>query len=211
LKLYCRTIGKRLNQKQRLLSKEITGEELKIVRSIAKRFAYKWRTIDSEDLTSELLLWILEHYATVDNWRYSPGGEGQLVVSLRRIAARYCARETSANINKPLDTDFYYTIEQIERGLPFIWQDRPQTTGHYSKAGSSADSTNALAVIADLSSAFYSLNRDWQTILEWRYRLELNLKEIGDLLGISDRAVSGRINRALARLQIELGGSSPRI
>ncbi len=186
--------------------KEITADEFRIASRIAKRFSYQWKTIDHQDLNSELLLWMLEHYETVYRWRESIGGEGELVVSLKRVAARYCASETAANIHKPLDTNFHYTIEQIERGLPFVWQERPQTIAIRHEASSGENSTNALAVIADLDFAFQSLNLDYQTILKWRFQLNLNLKEIGELLGITDRAAKARIDRALKKLQFELGG-----
>jgi len=188
------------------LNKELTPEELKIAGKIAKRFSYQWRTIDPQDLNSELILWMLEHYETVNKWRFAMGGQGKLVVSLKRLAARYCANETAANIHKPLDTNFHYTIEQIERGLPFIWQDRPQTIAIRHEASSGENSTNAVAVLADLDFAFHSLNADYQNILKWRFQLNLNLKEIGELLGITDRAAKARIDRALEKLQFELGG-----
>jgi RNA polymerase sigma factor (sigma-70 family) len=188
------------------LNKELTPEELKIAGRIAKRFSYQWRTIDPQDLNSELILWMLEHYETVNKWRFAMGGQGKLVVSLKRLAARYCANETAANIHKPLDTNFHYTIEQIERGLPFIWQDRPQTIAIRHEASSGENSTNAVAVLADLDFAFHSLNADYQNILKWRFQLNLNLKEIGELLGITDRAAKARIDRALEKLQFELGG-----
>lgn len=149
---------------------------------------------------------MLEHYETVNSWRKAVGGQGKLVVSLKRVAARYCASETAANIHKPLDTNFHYTIEQIERGLPYVWQERPQTVAVRHEVASGEASTNAVAVIADLSFAFHSLNLDYQTILKWRFQLNLNLKEIGELLGITDRAAKGRIDRALEKLQFELGG-----
>jgi RNA polymerase sigma factor (sigma-70 family) len=188
------------------LNKELTPEELRVASKIAKRFSYQWRTIDPQDLNSELILWMLEHYETVNKWRFAIGGQGKLVVSLKRLAARYCANETAANIHKPLDTNFHYTIEQIERGLPFIWQERPQTIAVRHEASSGENSTNAVAVLADLDFAFQSLNADYQNILKWRFQLNLNLKEIGELLGITDRAAKARIDRALEKLQFELGG-----
>jgi RNA polymerase sigma factor (sigma-70 family) len=63
-----------------------------------------------------------------------------------------------------------------------------------------------VAVLADLDFAFHSLNADYQNILKWRFQLNLNLKEIGELLGITDRAAKARIDRALEKLQFELGG-----
>ena len=188
------------------MNKELTPEELRVASKIAKRFSYQWRTIDPQDLNSELILWMLEHYETVNKWRFAIGGQGKLVVSLKRLAARYCANETAANIHKPLDTNFHYTIEQIERGLPFIWQERPQTIAVRHEASSGENSTNAVAVLADLDFAFQSLNADYQNILKWRFQLNLNLKEIGELLGITDRAAKARIDRALEKLQFELGG-----
>ena len=186
--------------------KEITADEFRIALSIAKRFSRQWATIDYQDLNSELLLWMLEHYEIIYKWRGFVGGEGELVVALKRVAARYCANETEANVHRPLDIDFRYTYEQIERGLPYVWLDRPQTIAIRHEASSSEDSTNALAVIADLDFAFQSLNLDYQTILKWRYQLNLGLKEIGELLGISDRAAQARIYRAIKKLQSELGG-----
>ena len=193
------------------MTKDLTPDEIRIASKIAKRFSYQWRTIDPQDLNSELILWMLEHYETVNKWRFSLGGEGQLVVSLKRVAARYCANETAANIHRPLDTNFHYTIEQIERGLPYVWQERPQTIAVRHEVASGEGSTNAVAVVADLAFGFSSLNADYQNILKWRFQLSLTLKEIGELLGISDRAAKARIDRALEKLQQELGGPPLRI
>lgn len=191
--------------------KEITADEFRIASNIAKRFSYQWKTIDQQDLNSELLLWMLEHYEVVDRWRYVLGGEGQLVVSLKRVASRYCANETAANIHRPLDTDFRYSTDQIQKALPYLWLDRPQTIAIRHEQSSGADSTNLVAVIADMSAAFNTLSLDYQNILKWRFQLDLKFKEIGDLLGISDRAASARIDRAIEKLQNELGGPPPKI
>lgn len=193
------------------LTKELTPDEIRIANKIAKRFSYQWRTIDPQDLNSELVLWMLEHYETINKWRFGLGGEGQLVVSLKRVAARYCANETAANIHKALDTNFHYTIEQIERGLPYVWQERPQTIAVRHEVASGESSTNAVAVVADLAFGFSSLNADYQNILKWRFQLSLTLKEIGELLSISDRAAKARIDRALEKLQQELGGPPLRV
>tara|TARA_R110000868_G_scaffold273945_1_gene533203 strand:+ start:252 stop:818 length:567 start_codon:yes stop_codon:yes gene_type:complete len=184
----------------------LTLDEIRIIRSIARYFSSKWRLIELDDLTSELTLWAYSHYKIVDEWRSDPRGEGKLYVTLKREAAKHCARETQKKSIRPIDAENYYTIDQLTKILPYLWEIAPESD---SNARLPQDTNLAITIMADVRGAFYSLNKEDQSLLEIRYRLELSQGEIGELLDLSDRGAEKRIQRALRRLHDNLGGDPP--
>lgn len=184
----------------------LTLDEIRIIRAIARYFASKWRRVELDDLTSELTLWAYQHYKTVDEWRKDSKGEGKLYVTLKREAAKYCAKETQKHSIRPIESDNYYTKDQLVRIIPYIWESVPETGTDVKLP---QDTNLAITILADVRGAFYSLNKAEQSLLEIRYRLELSQLEIGELLGLSDRGAEKRIQRALQRLQDNLGGDPP--
>jgi len=80
----------------------IERETLKVAQ-VARKAAWKWQTIDKEDLQQSLFLWCYERPKTIERFREQELGEGALVVSLKRAALKYCLKETRNNIGKPLD------------------------------------------------------------------------------------------------------------
>jgi RNA polymerase sigma factor (sigma-70 family) len=185
---------------------KLTIDEIRIIRAIAKYFASKWRKISLDDLNSELMLWAFEHYKVIDEWRSDPKGEGKLYVTLKREAAKYCAKETAKYSIRPIDTENYYTIDQLVRIIPYLWESVPETG---SNARLPQDTNLAVTILADVRSAYYNLSKEDRSLLEIRYRLELSQLEIGELLGLSDRGAEKRIRRALQKLHDNLGGDPP--
>lgn len=184
----------------------LTLDEVKIIKAIARYFSSRWRKIDYDDLSSELTLWAYQNYQTLQSWRDEIDGEGKLYVSLKRQAAKYCAKETQKYSIRPIDKDNYYTKEQLEAILPFLWEQAPESA---SSVVSPEDSHLAVTILADVRSGFYQLSKEDRSLLEIRYRLELSQSEIGELLGLSDRGAEKRIQRALDRLLDNLGGEPP--
>jgi RNA polymerase sigma factor (sigma-70 family) len=181
-------------------------DEIRIIRSIARYFSSKWKLIEIDDLTSELTLWAYSHYKIVDEWRSDSRGEGKLYVTLKREAAKYCAKETQKTSIRPIDAENYYTIDQLIKILPFLWEIAPESP---SSTRLPEETNLAVTIVADVRSSFYSLNKEDRSLLEIRYRLELSQSEIGELIGLSDRGAEKRIQRALRRLHDNLGGNPP--
>lgn len=185
--------------------------ELKLAEKIAYRIGSRWSAVEVDDLTSHLYLWLVSNVKALERWRDEESGEGKLYVSLRREAAKYSAREQAARVGRPITVGNFYTAELLDRALPYIFEDVPQTsvlenpvTGHVGSVPSEFD--NAVTILADIKGAFYGLNPDVRRVLEWRYRDGLTFEEIGDLRNITKDGARKQAERALSRLVDALAG-----
>ena len=184
--------------------------ELKLAEKVATRIGSKWHAVDVADVTSHLYLWMLTNFAKVQKWR-SEDGDGKLYVSLRSEAAKFCAKEAAAIIGRPINEGNFYTPALLDRALPYIFEDIPQTTvkvnpvtGH--SETHSAEPNLALTLLVDIKGGFYGLHRTLQEELEWRYRDGLTLEEIAELRGLTKDGAKKRIDKALQRLADKLAG-----
>lgn len=192
----------------------VLDNELRLAGVVANRIGKRWNLVESEDLTSHLYLWLFENLPTLERWREEEGGEGKLYVSLRREAAKFCASESAAAINRPLSAGAAYPVDVLDRALPFIFELAPVTTVRVNPVTDEPldDGTTsglALAIIADIRGAFYGLPPEVQRVLSYRYRDGLTLEEIGELTGMTKTGVKGRLERALRRLSDALGTEDP--
>jgi RNA polymerase sigma factor (sigma-70 family) len=178
----------------------LTEKETKAITSIARRFARKWSHVDIEDLSQHLNLWAYTNWKYLERWREEgEPGQGKLVTSLRREAGKYCVKETEQTIHNDIKSGNWYTVERVERALPYIWE-----LTEWSKANSVA--SDSIAILTDIRSAFYSLKKDEQNLLTWKYRDDESYTEIGKRLNISDVWARKRVARATQWLTDALGG-----
>lgn len=190
----------------------INPEELKTAERVANRVGSRWSAVEIDDLTSHLYLWIVSHRKTVEEWRKDPYGPGKLYVALRREAAKYSAKEQAARVGRPIGADNFYTRDLLDRALPFVFEETPQTTVSIDpRTGLPSgpvgyESDRAVAIMADIRGAFYGLNPQIREILELRYRDGLTLEEIGEIKGLTKDGAKKRLDRALARLEDALAG-----
>jgi RNA polymerase sigma factor (sigma-70 family) len=183
----------------------ISDQELVLAKKVAYKTAQKWNRIEGEDLASELTLWLFENAEQVERYRDEDGGEGKLFVALRREASKYCARETRERTGQPLDYHSEYTLLQVERALPFVFEDMPSQAVHVNpytgEALSPVGDGTAQAVMADMKGAYADLPREVQLVLALRFRDGLTEAQIGELTGMSQQAAHKRIKRAVARMR----------
>lgn len=189
---------------------ELTKAEMEAAKNTAWRIGSKWSAVENEDLESTLLLWMLKHIGKVQKWREDPRGKGALYVTLKREALRYCTKETAARNGVPLDRGRFYNVEMLERTLPFIFEAWPQTmVREHPNSGRPldrpVDSGNAVAILADVTGAFYGLPKDMIEVLEYRFRDGLQLAEIAELKGVTVEGARHIIARAIKRLSDSLG------
>jgi RNA polymerase sigma factor (sigma-70 family) len=191
----------------------ITPEEMKVAERVGKRAASRWKNVQAEDVISELYLWLALNREPIDRWKNEEGGDGKLFVTLRREAAKYCAKEEATIIGRPLRQDNFYTVSLLKRALPFVFESVPETiakvnpvTGESYSTGSPEDFGNAQAIMADIRGALYGINREMRTIIELRYRDGLTLEEIGELNNVTKVAAMNRVDRAVQRLSDALSG-----
>lgn len=195
------------------MTARINAAEMNVAERVGKRIAGRWSSVDADDVISHLYLWILENTASVIRWRSEEGGEGKLYVSLRREAAKFCASEEAVAVGRPLYADNFYNPEMLERALPFVFEDTPQTTvlenpvtGAVESRWSPDASNNAVAIMADIRGALYGLNFEIRETLELRFRDGLTFEELGELSGISKVGAKKRVDRAIERLSQSLSG-----
>jgi RNA polymerase sigma factor (sigma-70 family) len=191
----------------------ITATEMKLAERVGRRAAYKWKSVDQDDVISHLYLWIVNNESAVTRYRTDEGGEAKLFVTLRREATKFCVSEQQHQIGQPVRSENFYNVQMLDRALPFLFEDAPVTTakenpqnGQTNVNGSPQDWGNAITILADIRGAFYGLNREIRSVLELRYRDGLTLEEIGELHGLSKVGVKKRIDRALERLCDSLAG-----
>jgi RNA polymerase sigma factor (sigma-70 family) len=186
---------------------------MKVAERVGKRAASRWKNVQAEDVISELYLWLALNREPIDRWKNEEGGDGKLFVTLRREAAKYCAKEEATIIGRPLRQDNFYTVSLLKRALPFVFESVPETiakvnpvTGESYSTGSPEDFGNAQAIMADIRGALYGINREMRTIIELRYRDGLTLEEIGELNNVTKVAAMNRVDRAVQRLSDALSG-----
>ena len=193
------------------LTINIEPMELRTAEKVATRIGSRWSAVDVDDLTSHLYLWLVQNLKALERWRGEFNGEGKLYVSLRREAAKYCAREQAAGVGRPIQSGNFYTAEIVSRALPFIFEDIPQTTVAVNPitgeaANIPAEFDMAVALLADIRGMFYGLNREIRQVLEWRFRDGLTFEEIGELKSITKDGGKKAVDRAVARLVDALAG-----
>jgi DNA-directed RNA polymerase specialized sigma24 family protein len=188
----------------------LNGGELKLAERVAARIGGRWKGVDVDDVTGHLYLWLVENETTVVRWRSEAGGEGKLFVSLRREAAKFCAKEQAARLNRPLTAAAAYPVDVLERAMPFVFEDWPVTQVHVNPVteeplADPGESGLALAILADVSGAYYGLPAEQRDVLAWRFRDGLTYDEIGELSGMTKDGAKKRVGRALSRLSDALG------
>jgi DNA-directed RNA polymerase specialized sigma24 family protein len=188
----------------------VLASEMKLAEKVAWRIGSKWSAVEIDDLTSHLYLWLVENNRALERWRQE-ASDGKLYVSLRREAAKYCAREQAARVGRPIAVDNFYTTDLVERALPYIFEDTPQTavavnpvTGAPNNVPGEYDV--ALNLLTDIRQTFYGLNPDIQEVLAWRFRDGLTFEEIGELKGITKDGGKKSVDRAVFRLVNALAG-----
>lgn len=189
----------------------LTPKELGVAERVAKRIGQKWTLVEEDDLTSHLYLWLLNNEASVTRWRSEVAGEGKLYVSLRREAAKFCAKEQAARVGRPLNEGNFYDSGKVSRALPFIFEESPETvvlenpvTGQTNH--SVGEYGLGQTILADIRGAFYGLNPDVRRVLEWRYRDGLTFEEIGELREITPQGAKKQVDRGVSRLVDALSG-----
>lgn len=190
----------------------VTEAEMKLAEKVAWRIGSKWSAVEIDDLQQHLFLWLVQNTKALERWRTEPGNNGKLYVSLRREAAKYCAREQAARIGQPLVTDNFYTTDLVTRALPFIFEDTPQTvvaenpvTGKPNDH--STDYNLAVTILTDIRQMFYGLNPEVKQVLGWRFCDGLTFEEIGELKGITKDGGKKAVDRGVQRLVDALAGN----
>ena len=168
--------------------------ELKLADGIAHAIGNRWARVSTDDVVSELRLWLASNYRYVLQWREeSTHGLNKLRASLRRRANSFCREEHIAQ--KPWHRTYVYTAEAVGCALTLIFNH--EDWSEVSPDGNS----DVWSTLVDVSTAFDSLSRVDKKLLRLRFELELPYKDIaGELSLVSPDAARMRVNRALTRV-----------
>jgi RNA polymerase sigma factor (sigma-70 family) len=180
---------------------EPNSTELTVAKQVARQVGNRWSLVDNEDVQQELLLWICEHPTQCERWRELENGKAVLATSLRRIAVKYCAKETATRQGRSMERDNFYTPEVVARALPFLFEDWPVTKVRQDpQTGRPIErqfhSNDALAILADLQRAFNSLPPQNRLVLEMRFQEDLTIQQIGKRLGITHQSVDHALSKS---------------
>ncbi len=192
---------------------ELTPNEYRLANLIATRTSQRWRSVELDEIKSTLYLWLMENFATVERYRIEEAGEAKLFTAMQREANKFSAAEQQIKVGRGLRDDNEYSLEQVMRLLPYMFQDWPQSVVKENPVTNQTYATanpekygNALAMLLDVKTQFERLSKGPQNMIRMRYELELTLKEMSDLLEISEMAVKKRLDRALKYLVDALAG-----
>lgn len=189
---------------------QITPRELKVAETVGVRVGSNWRNVETDDVIANLYLWLVENERYLESWRQLPDGEAKLYVALRKEAAKFCAAEEAARINRPLDANPAYPVAVLAKALPFMFEDWPVTEVHVNPVTGApishpAQIGQAMTILSDISGGFRRLPKEFQEVLEMRFRDGLTLEEVGELRGVTKDGARRQIERALKRLSDSLG------
>lgn len=195
-----------------------TERELSIRDSIASTMSRKWKMYqDKDDMIGELSLWLCENYDKVERYRTEEHGEAKLYTALNRVAAKYAAKETKIKSGGSMEA-LEYTLPEVKRILPYIWDEIPQTTIYTNplyensiirKVNYSSENSNQLLhIITDIRIAFYSISKEHQKMLELKYRNGYSNVELAKLFDSTEDAIRNKYNRIITNMIKKLNGYS---
>jgi RNA polymerase sigma factor (sigma-70 family) len=197
----------------------VTEDELKLARQGAQSAYRSGRgIIDEEDLTQEAYLWIVQNPRKVQGWR-EKGKHGQNI--LRNACRQRCltliANERRKRSRLEMGDLFYYTQQMIRELIPDMLNEESWTSNgiqdNSELKGPSrpSEGNNRIATICDVSLAFESLKDSDKAILEDLYGdggVQYGIVALK--LGVSERTVRRREERALDKMVEFLGGERPK-
>jgi RNA polymerase sigma factor (sigma-70 family) len=177
--------------------------------------------IDRQDISQELWLWFATRPNKLRDWydNFESKDRDKLVAkSLRNAALKFCTKEKAKSAGYEVTDNFYYQPQIIEEFLPYILNDSymlpigVNDVNYKPDRNSVAESNTWLAVRADISEAFETVEERHQNVLRLRYNsINTTLEQVGSELNISPDAARKRVDRAIQAMIDELGGKRPYI
>lgn len=195
----------------------ITDDELRTARQGATS---AWRSgrgiVDKDELVAVANLWMVEHLEKVRLWReQGRHGQNKLRNACRQRCLSVVAKERRRRSQLQKGDMAYYTLQMIRELLPSIfypedWVSSEQGTDEKRSPSRPSEGNNRLATIIDIRMAFDTLNdRDKALLVDLYCDGGLPVQVVAAQLGVTERTVRRREERALDRMVERLGGEPP--
>jgi hypothetical protein len=216
-------------------------------RQIALGLAKRYALSNPDDITQEIVLYVITHDKVMAEWetlRLMEAGvdddeakhlANRMRLICRRAGERYCRKELAEAIGYRPEDEAFYSVGQLRILVEWYYREglteRGSTSGpgeRVSTSGDPAHGGNWLVSLLDVQRGLERMPRRYRARLRLRFKdlgqhtevelaaMAVNLatargkrERIERLLGTTERAIEGRVNYALTRLQKALGGPSP--
>jgi DNA-directed RNA polymerase specialized sigma24 family protein len=201
-----------VNGEEEVFFADIAGVSASII-------ARKYRAyIARVDLFQEAWVWRLEHPQKLADIR----GEGEEEDRVRRLRGALCShmdrvarRYKALALGYEPEDEFFYSLPALRDRLECAYGTADWLTGRGEEpevkpTTDPAEGGNRVAEMADVTSALSRLSKVDQRLLYLRFGVGDAFETIAANLAVEPEAAKKRVNRALSRLQQELGGPPPR-
>lgn len=201
---------------------DLTERDLAAVNTVSRMLKSRYRAyVEYEDLTQEGAIWLLQNYATVNQWRQENEdyiAQGKVIKAIRRAVERYCRTEKAHHEGYEPDDEFFYTIPQCADLLQmyfdpdYMMRGMSDLTERTSGGRPASEGGNLVVMVADVGRAYEALPAHDRDLLREVYEECDPTDVIGRLAyqwGVTYSAANMRVRRVVGRLRKELGGASP--
>lgn len=196
-----------------------------VVRSMhynAKSLHRRFPMVDHDDIAQEMWLWALQHPRKVNH--YLAEGEdnrySKLCWAMRNAGLAYCQKEKAKRNGYSVDDLYFYSLRTLREILPAVYDDDMWIR----LGGGDCDPANginpdpsrpdrrmdAIAALTDVKNAVNKkLRGDLRQLIEWTFRDGFSDEQLAGHLHTTPAGARMRVQRALRKLQGELGGERP--
>lgn len=198
---------------------ELTPRELQVITQGATNAHSAQRSfLPMQDCVQEAILWALEHPKKIEMWREKGKyGENLLRFSAKQAVLSRIGKERRRVYQLEKNEVSYYTPAMVRELLPDIfdyddWTSSGQSemTDKIANTSRPSEGNTRLAVMSDISYAFYSLSSEDQALLkELHADGGITQQVLAATLGVAEKTVARREQRALQRMVDKLGGELP--
>lgn len=200
-------------------SETLVEEWLPTITGMAAGLARAFPTSHRDDLSQEMLLWLITHKVRIGQWRNDlvdePGAMERMVGrSLLNHGLAWCHKEKATADGYDIEDLFFYSKATLRELLDVVWdfdswlevspEEHVTTTRSDPATGG-----NRLALIIDVTRGLDRLSAADTTVLSAVHRDRMAWDELAAFLDTTTDAVRKRYQRAVGRLQGHLGGERP--
>lgn len=188
---------------------EIEERERRTIRGLAFRACERY-PVDRDDMEQELALWMLEHEHEVRQWRDDEQfGRHNLRRALWRRARQVGETEKAERHGYRPEDVFWYSKRQLRALLAYAIFDKPQGGRELETVSGSKEHDDAQTMMIDVRIALTRLEPAVRQLLADAVEVDFDYNLLADERDVKPPAMRKRIDRALGKLQAELGGPQP--